>query len=284
MATVRARYRTTVNRNDFQEFNDFLNNLDNSYDLTGTQIRIHKAAVNNFEYLTNIGTSEEFLRSQVGSKLDMSTLFVDLVGSTHLSRVLPERTLTVLMTSFAHEMAYLIEAFGGYTLKFVGDAVIGYFVGGDSAGRAAQCSMGMLYKTEYALNGMFSDLKREEVTRFLDKLDPRTITDEQVNLLKDMLSFKNFAVRVGLNYGTNTVVRYGRANQDSSTVDLIGYPLNLTAKIQMYACPNEVLAGEHLYNALPSSMQGKFVAKPSDGWNYCHPGTDNAYNLYSLSV
>ena len=269
---------------DFQEFDDFLNNLDSSYDLAGTQIRIHDAAANNFEYFTNIGTSKEFLRNQVGGRLEMSTLFVDLVGSTHLSRVLPERTLTFLMTSFAHEMAYLVEAFDGYTLKFVGDAVIGYFVGADSAGRAAQCSIGMLYKTKYVLNEMFSDLKLNEITRFLDELHPDTITNEQSNLLKDMMNFPDFAVKVGLNHGTNTVIRYGRADQDSSTVDLIGYPLNLTAKIQARARPNEVLAGEHLYDALPPSLQGKFAARRPDGWNYCHPGTDNTYNLYSLSV
>lgn len=262
-------------------FYDFLDRLDDLYDLTGTKIRIHEATVNNFEYFANIGASEKFLRGLVGDNLEMATLFVDLVESTHLSRVLPERVLSILMTSFAHEMAYLVEAFDGYVLKFVGDAVIGYFVGSNSADRAARCAIGMLYKTEYALDEMFSDIKRNEEDGLLDKLDDGTITDEQVKRFDDMVDFENFAVRIGLNYGSNTVVRYGRDGQDYSVVDLIGYPLNLTAKIQAHANKNEILAGENLYNVLSASMKTRFKAKQLPGWDYHHPGTENKYRLYS---
>lgn len=265
-------------------FTVFLNDLDNSYDLTGTKIRIHDVAVNNFEYFANIDKSKGFLRDRVGEKLDMSTLFVDLAGSTHLSRVLQEHTLTVLMTSFAHEMAYLVDEFDGYVLKFVGDAVIGYFVGNDSADRAVQCAIGMLYKTKYALDEMFSWLKCNEEDRILDRLYDGTITDEQAKLFEDMAKFKNFEVKVGLNYGANTVVRYGRTSQDSSTVDLIGYPLNLTAKIQACAGRNKILAGEYLYDTLSQPMQDKFEANQPGDWDHYHPGTDRKYKLYSHSV
>lgn len=269
---------------NLDEFYYFLSDLDNSYDLTGTKIRIHDVAVNNFEYFANIDKSKGFLWDRVGERLDMSTLFVDLAGSTHLSRVLQERTLTILMTSFAHEMAYLVDKFDGYVLKFVGDAVIGYFVGNDSADRAVQCAIGMLYKTKYALNEMFSWLKCNEEDRILDRLYDGTITDEQTKLFEDMTKFKNLEVRVGLNYGANTVVRYGRANQDSSTVDLIGYPLNLTAKIQACAGRNKILAGEYLYNTLSRPMQDKFEANQPECWDYYRPGTDRKYKLYSHSV
>lgn len=269
-----------MNRSDFD---DFLNGLDEKYDLMGTKIRTRGAVVNNFEYFTANGKSEEFLQDQVGNRLDMSMLFVDLVGSTHLSRILPEQKLTALITSFGHEMSDLIDMFGGYTLKFIGDAAIGYFVGDDSASRAVQCATGMLYKTEYALKEMYSDIKHDEEDRIVDKLSDGTITDKDVKLFDDMINFLDFAVRVGLDYGTNTVVRYGRASQEYSTVDLIGYPLNLTSKIQAHAGQNEVLAGENLYSTLPLDMQTKFMVKLSDTWGYCHPGTDKRYNLYALS-
>ena len=180
-------------------------------------------------------------------------------------------------------MSYLIKECDGYTLKFVGDAVIGYFVGEDSASRAVKCAIGMLYKTEYALKEMYSDIMHDAEGRILEKLEDGTETDKQVNLFIDMVNFIDFAVRVGLDYGANTVVRYGRASQDFSSADLIGYPLNLTAKIQAHAGPNEVLAGENLFNTLPLDMQTKFAIKLSDTWGYCHPGTDKKYNLYALS-
>lgn len=261
-----------------------MDELDESYDLTLTKMRIHEAAVNNFEYFASLDRSDEFLRDRVGKSLDMSTLSVDMAESTPLSRVLPERTLTVLMTSFALEMAYLVDEFDGYVLKFIGDAVMGYFVGGDSANRAARCAISMLYKTKYALAEMFSWIKRNEENRILDKLNDGAITDEEVKLFEDMVGFENFAVRVGLNYGANTVVRYGRARQRSTPVDLIGYPLNLTAKIQGCADLNEILAGEHLYDALPRPMQDKFEIKQPEKWDYYHPGTNNRYRLYAHSV
>lgn len=266
-----------------EEWNSFFDELDDRYELTLAKIRVHEAAVNNFEYFAIEDRSNEFLRKRVGERLDMSALFVDMVESTRLSRVLPERILTVLMTSFAHEMAYLVDQFDGYVLKFVGDAVIGYFVGDDSANRAARCAIGMLYKTKYALDEIFSDLKNEEENKILAVMNDGVITDEQINRLMNMVNFKNVAVRVGLNYGANTVVRYGRASQDSPTVDLIGYPLNLTAKIQGKADPNEVLIGEHLYDTLPRPMRNEFKIKQLKCWDNCHPGTDKIYKLYAHS-
>lgn len=266
------------------EFDDFWNGLDDSYDLTGTKMRIHEAAANNFEYFADIGRSDGFLRDRVGERLDMATLLVDMVGSTNLSRVLSERTLTVMMTSFTLEMAYLVDEFDGYVLKFVGDAAIGYFVGSDSANRAAQCAIGMVYKNKHALNEMFSWLKCNEEDKILDKLNDGGITTEEAKLIEDMTKVENFAIKVGLNYGANTVVRYGRSKQGLTPVDLIGYPLNLTAKIQGCAQRNEILAGEHLYDMLSQPMQAKFEIKQPNNFKYHHPGTSNRYKLYSHSV
>ncbi len=262
---------------------DYYDSLDNSYDITEAQIRAHEATTNNFEYLTNIDTSMKFLRDNVDRKLDMAIVFVDMVGSTRLSMALPEHVLTILMTVFSHEMAYLIEKFNGQVLKFVGDAVIGYFVGTDSADRAVQCAKGMVYKTKYGLNAIFSKIIHDNIRDQVDDaLDRGNVTDEQSKLLKDMNSLKRLAVRLGLNFGKNTVVRYGRASQDCSLVDLIGYPLNITAKIQSKAKINQILVGEDLYDKLSESAQAGFVEVSNDELGYCHPGTDNKIKLYSF--
>ena len=88
------------------DYYDFLESLDNSYDTIETQIRVHGATTNNFEYLTNIDASMKFLRNNVNKKLDMAIVFVDMVESTRLSMALPEHILTILMTAFSHEMAH----------------------------------------------------------------------------------------------------------------------------------------------------------------------------------
>src|SRR3989304_5732748 len=56
------------------------------------------------------------------------TKVVDLVGSTEITLSLPEEKVAIIIRSFAQEMSSIIMQHDGYVLKFVGDAVIGYFV------------------------------------------------------------------------------------------------------------------------------------------------------------
>ncbi len=60
--------------------------------------------------------------------MKMVVLYVDLVGSTNIALGLPEDKVAIIITCFAQEMASTIRHHNGYVLKFVGDAVIGYFV------------------------------------------------------------------------------------------------------------------------------------------------------------
>ena len=45
-----------------------------------------------------------------------------------MSMIMSPNSLSTIISSFSQEMSYVIEQFHGYVLKFVGDAVIGYFV------------------------------------------------------------------------------------------------------------------------------------------------------------
>ena len=55
-------------------------------------------------------------------------LYVDLVGSTKMALEMPSEKIATIISSFAQEMAAVIRQHHGYVLKFVGGAVIGYFV------------------------------------------------------------------------------------------------------------------------------------------------------------
>jgi hypothetical protein len=52
-------------------------------------------------------------------------LHVDLVGSTKMAMRLPIDRLTMIIQAFNQEMSVAVRAFGGYILKYVGDAVLG---------------------------------------------------------------------------------------------------------------------------------------------------------------
>ena len=97
-----------------------------------TQKRIWGALKQGYEYTGITDESEKFLRKNVFSKFDIIVLYVDLVGSTTMTLELPEDKLAIIISSFALEMASVITLHGGYVLKFVGDAVIGYFVASEN--------------------------------------------------------------------------------------------------------------------------------------------------------
>lgn len=79
------------------------------------------------QFSSYLKTSENFLRSHVGSKVQMTILYVDLVGSTHMSMILSLDTLTTIIQTFVQEMTVVVANSYGYILKYMGDAIIAYF-------------------------------------------------------------------------------------------------------------------------------------------------------------
>ena len=102
--------------------------IDSDSMILETQKRVWGALKKGYEYSGVHDESEDFLRKNVFSKLDMIVLYVDLVGSTKMALEMPSEKIAIIISSFAQEMAAVIRQHHGYVLKFVGDAVIGYFV------------------------------------------------------------------------------------------------------------------------------------------------------------
>ena len=55
-------------------------------------------------------------------------LHIDIVESTRLSMILPVDRLAAIIRAFAQEMSLLIAVYGGYVLKYIGDAILAFFV------------------------------------------------------------------------------------------------------------------------------------------------------------
>ena len=118
--------------------------LDSETMILETQKRVWGALKKGYEYSGIVDESDEFLRKHVFSKLDMAVLYVDLVGSTTMALELPAEKIAIIVSSFSQEMASVIRRHNGYVLKFVGDAVIGYFVAESNgllaAGNSVKCA------------------------------------------------------------------------------------------------------------------------------------------------
>ena len=209
-----------------------------------------------FQYEGVAEDSEEFLRNHILNRINLVVLYVDLVGSTSVILKLPKESFSQVITTFAQEMAYVIKRHEGFVLKFVGDAVIGYFIDHDSkplADRAVSCAESMIKVMKLGVNPI---LKKH--------------------------GLPELKIKIGMDYGEVTVVLYGD-DVKNSHVDIIGPVLNLGAKIQNLASPDQILIGEDVYSLLHDSLKHYFVKLDLDKqtWNYTYLDSKKIYPVYA---
>src|ERR687895_235208 len=77
----------------------------------------------------SIRRGQKFLLNHVNSKIPLIIIYADLVGSTTMSMTLSIDKLVDVIRVFAHEISHVIDSYGGYVLKYAGDAVISFFPG-----------------------------------------------------------------------------------------------------------------------------------------------------------
>jgi len=223
-----------------------------------TQKRIWAALKKGYEYQGVRDESDKFLRANVFSRINMVVLYVDLVGSTTMTLELPEEKLAIIISSFAQEMAAVIRRYEGFVLKFVGDAVIGYFIAEQDSLRAVDnmvnCAKSMI-----------------------------SVIEKGINPILNQYDYPDLMVKIGIDYGQNIVVRYG-GDAKRSHVDLMGPPMNIAAKIQAIAKPNQILIGDDVYTRLHPSTQKNFkeIAWQNSEWKYRSRITGEIYTVYEF--
>lgn len=209
-----------------------------------TQNRVWHALKSGYEYSPVQDESDSFLRKHVFSRMKMVVLYVDLVGSTQITLDLPEEKVAIIITCFAQEMAATIRHHNGYVLKFIGDAVIGYFPAEENqlqpVDNAILCAKSMI-----------------------------SVIQKGINPILNQYDYPDLAVKIGIDYGENMIVRYG-SDPQKSYVDIIGPVMNIAAKIQNMAKSNQILIGDDVYTRIHPSMQNSFekVVWKNNEWRY----------------
>ncbi len=217
------------------------------------QKRVWGALKQDFQYTNVTKDSEEFLSKNILSNVTMAVMYVDLVGSTDMVINLPHRQLAAIVSSFAQEMAYVIKQHNGLVLKFVGDAVIGYFVVRDNidvADVAVTCAESMIKVIKLGINPL---LKQYD--------------------------YPDLQIKIGIDYGENIIIRYG--DDKESHLDILGQSMNMAAKIQDLAYPDQILIGGDVYDKLSPSIQEYFEKFKVKDWNYKNKLTGKIYSVYS---
>ena len=233
--------------------------LDSESMILETQKRVWGALKKGYEYSGVVDESDQFLRKHVFSKLDMVVLYVDLVGSTTMTLEMPAEKIAIIISSFSQEMATVIRQHHGYVLKFVGDAVIGYFVsdedkiyGTEAADDAVNCAKSML-----------------------------TVIQKGINPILNQYDYPDLMVKIGVDFGQNIIVRYG-ADMEHSHVDLMGPAMNIAAKIQNTAKPNQILIGDDVFQRISQNSQKEFnqIIWKDNEWKYRSRLTGEIYKVY----
>jgi adenylate cyclase len=223
---------------------------------TQRQDRLVNALKERYQYNTSIKRSQDFLRKHVSSKVPLVIIYADLVGSTKMSMTLPAEKLVTIIRAFSHELSTVIESYEGYVLKYVGDAVIAFFPYGFNryltCDKSVECGKSMV------------NVLREGINPILSKLD-----------------YPELSVKIGIDEGENVVVQYGY--DQSSPIDILGYGMNVAAKITSITESNRVSVGENVFRLLHPNLQSEFheLVTSKNEWKYVNVKTGKPYKVYT---
>ena len=241
------------------------------------QSRVWKALKVAPEFDISFKETHNVLERFAKSKVTLVILHIDLVGSTKLSMTLPVDRLATIIQAFTQEMSLMIAAYGGYVLKYVGDAILAFFVVADNYDLYLPCT-----------NAVYCARSMIKVMR------------QGINPILNQYDYPEISVRVGIDVGENVIVQFGwdslnytaDSKEDKNNgnqilikkphLDILGYTISIATKMTALARPDQIVIGQSVYNSLDDSQKSNFKVLPvsPEVWNYVSENTGNIYRLY----
>ena len=279
-------------RSDSTIDNQFLNKLyldaiiDVESVIKDSQVRIWKSLKANPEFNISLNESQKILENFMESKIKLVILNIDLVGSTKMSLNLPIDRLTTIIRAFAQEMTILISMYGGYVLKYIGDAVLAFFVV-DTKNTKDSYDNENKAKDRSNNNDNFDSLSYSNVISCAYTMIK--VVQEGINPILNQNDYPDLKVRIGINFGKIAVVRYGIDIDEYNNMvlkrphlDLIGYTISIAVKMTSLAKPDHIVIGEDLFSMLEGKLKGAFkqLSITPDLWNYSTETTGKIYSIY----
>ena len=217
--------------------------------------------------------TNKILEKFAKSKVTLVVLHIDLVGSTKMLMTLPVDRFSTIIQAFTREMSLMIEAYGGYILKYVGDAILAFFTVNIIDDPYLPCVN--------AVNCARSMIK---------------IVKQGINPILDQNGYPEMSVRIGIDVGDqNAVLQYGwdiihtldnnkhKQIMKKPHYDIIGYTMSVAVKMTGLAKPNRFIIGQLVYDALDEKQKSAFevLNVSTDIWSYVGSRTGVTYSVYS---
>jgi adenylate cyclase len=210
----------------------------------------------------SISRGQKFLINHVSSKIPLIIMYADLVGSTTMSMTLSIDKLVDLIRVFVHEVSHVVDSYGGYVLKYAGDAVISFF-----PGRVNN-------KDKYLASDTSVECGKSMIN----------VIRETNGIFNKKFGYPELFVKIGIDVGESAIIQYGYDQE--SPIDILGYSMNIASKITSLTGANKISLGENVYESLDRKLQGEFheVSISEGRWKYINYGTDKSYKVYTLNA
>lgn len=246
--------------------------------IRNAQTRMWRALKSEPSFDISMEETNKALQKFARSKVTLVILHVDLVGSTQLSMTLPLDRLTTIVQTFTQEMSVMISLYGGFVLKYIGDAVLAFFTV-DSVVNSNDDQQMHLQQQQYlpcvnAINCVMSMIK---------------VIREGVNPILNQYDYPEMAIRVGIDVGKSAVIQYGsniRWLNDTQIkeplLDILGHTVNVAVKMTRLAKPDSFVIGQFVYDSLEESQRSRFeeVIIRDNTWTYTNEKTGSLYKVY----
>lgn len=276
------------------------NTVNTDIAIKNAQVRMWKALRSEPEISLSMERTNEVLRAFAKSKVTLVTLNIDLVDSTELSISLPLERLSTILQTFMQEVALVIISYGGYILKYVGDAVIGFFV--------------VRTKYEFENSSVQYGNSNDHINHTDQKDYPNRkyipcvnaincgksiikILDQAINPILNQYGYPEMSVRIGIDIGENVVIQDGwdlhrllqqnnKWTEETAIIrephfDIIGYSTNIAVKMTGLAGTNKIVIGQSIYDILDDEKSSfKQLDVNPEIWKYIDDRTDTLYRIY----
>lgn len=238
------------------------------YAIKYAQTRVWKALKVKSDFDISMEVTQNNLKNYAESKTTFLILYIDLVDSTRLSMTLPVNRLATIVRAFSQEISLIISAYGGYVLKYIGDAILAYFPVDSS-----------------------DDFHARSINAVSCACSMIKVICQGINPILNQYDYPELRVRIGLDIGENAVVQFGwdthtlngKAILRDPHFDILGYTISITAKMTAFANPDQIVIGQLVYQILDDKQKAMFRLLPISPqiWNYLSDNTGGGiYHLY----
>ena len=238
------------------------------YAIKYAQTRVWKALKVKSDFDISMEETQNNLKNYAESKTTFLILYIDLVDSTRLSMTLPVNRLATIVRAFSQEISLIISAYGGYVLKYIGDAILAYFPVDSS-----------------------DDFHARSINAVSCACSMIKVICQGINPILNQYDYPELRVRIGLDIGENAVVQFGwdthtlngKAVLRDPHFDILGYTISITAKMTAFANPDQIVIGQLVYQILDDKQKAMFRLLPISPqiWNYLSDNTGGGiYHLY----